>query len=387
MKLLLALIPLLFFSACEKNETTTQSSKELLIEKKSFSQLENEIRDLEEFGDSIYALTNKIIYKIDKKSKQEEEILLPQMLQAEGFCLDGEGNIYVADKGANRVIKLLKSKNYALDTSFSINKSGTAKGKLQEPLDVVYSRYHSNDIFYVLDSANKRIQIFNHVGAYLADFKAEGDNMVGSSNLFICDNKDKVIKKVHYNFLTKKTTQEVIFPLDVPTKITLSSDGLVVTQGQKVLYLQVDGSIKKEIQTEQENFMILSYNDKSDLFEVPQKMSRTTNAKKALPSNLHLAPTTQSESAKQLSKNFVTYYLQGNTQALENIASKELLEKLQKSSQQLKELFKQVTKYKEEIYFHNKKAVVTLETVNEKKLLKFYFVWDETRWQLIKVVK
>ena len=284
-------------------------------------------------------------------NKSEETPVVEKFTGNERYTFDFEGNKYIADSLNNRIVKLTKASNFTTQENF-IDAIGSAKGELSNPLDISFSTYHSKPIFYVLDAGNRRIQIFNHVGAYLADFEAEGESMAGSSDIIVCNNKKREVIKMHYNFLTHQVSREKLYTLKEDAHVSLSSEGIILTQAKKTLYLQLDGKVIKEIK------------------------------------NSKLAPARTSSSVTALSKKFVEAYTQKDEATLLSITDKALLQKLEGKKELLHTLFTNVENYEEYIYFNNQKAKVTLTIKQNAKEfnLQFYFVWTKNRWQLKEIV-
>lgn len=79
--------------------------------------------------------------------------------------IDSRDNIYVVEKGQNRVLKMSKDGNITLVIG---------EGLLSEPGGV----FADNDYIYVADSANKRIAVFNTNGEYIKEIVRPVSNLL-----------------------------------------------------------------------------------------------------------------------------------------------------------------------------------------------------------------
>ncbi|HIE45942.1 MAG TPA: hypothetical protein EYP87_07255, partial [Flavobacteriaceae bacterium] len=208
----------------------------------------SDVQDLEEYAGHIYALTGSSLIKISETNSSQTEIInLSGLSGAKGFTFDSDGNIFVADTGNNKVVKYLASNNYSLDSSFRADTSGSGKGELNSPVDVTVSGVGNSIRVFVLDAGNNRIQIFNQVGAYLADFDgsttAEGKlnnplNMIGGGNMIISDNG--MVRELSYDEISKTESGRKILTLASLGKVTYSSDGLLVPDNTNKQFIFFD---------------------------------------------------------------------------------------------------------------------------------------------------
>lgn len=131
-----------------------------------------------------------------------------------GLDVDGEGNVWVADKGNNRVEKFNSAGEFILTFGNEVDKTnhgnictaasgdtcgwgvaGAANGQFNEPLDVATT--NTGDL-WVTDGANNRVQKFNSKGEYLTQFGATGTgsgqftepwgiDITSSGNIWVAD--------------------------------------------------------------------------------------------------------------------------------------------------------------------------------------------------------
>ncbi|MEW5883723.1 MAG: hypothetical protein AB1725_05820 [Armatimonadota bacterium] len=89
-----------------------------------------------------------------------------------GLAVDASHNLYVADKGRNRVLKLSPDGSQILLQLARLDhhgrpKSGSGPGEFKKPWDVAVD---GNGDIYAADSGNGRIQVFNSSGTFLRQF-------------------------------------------------------------------------------------------------------------------------------------------------------------------------------------------------------------------------
>ncbi len=166
-----------------------------------FSSITDTIVDLEEYDGTIYALTWNKFYKISTRDESNiETIDVPGISGPQGLTVDLDGNVFIADTGNNRIVKLLQSTGYTPDTVISTDGSfgtpGTGNGQFDQPRDVSVYEVGDQQQIYVLDSGNNRVQKFDSHGVYITQFDGSTTpggklnnplNMIGAPNLVITD--------------------------------------------------------------------------------------------------------------------------------------------------------------------------------------------------------
>lgn len=125
-------------------------------------------------SDKYYILSNdNNVYEVDETLNQiTKSIPLSNISSPQGFFVDLEGDLFIADTGSDRIIKFSRSSGY--QQSLAFGKSGTGNGELQQPMDVVVEAKGEQQKIYVLDAGNNRVQVFNYVGAWLYAFDGSG---------------------------------------------------------------------------------------------------------------------------------------------------------------------------------------------------------------------
>jgi hypothetical protein len=348
------------------------------------------VQDLEEYAGYIYALTGSSLVKISEdNSSQTETINLSGLSGAKGFAFDSDGNIFVADTGNNKVAKYLASNNYSLDSSFRADTGGAGRGELNSPVDVTVSGVGNSIRVFVLDAGNNRIQIFNQVGAYLADFDgsttAEGKlsnplNMIGAGSMIISDGG--MIRELSYNEVSKNESGRKILALASLGKVTYSSDGLLVPDNtnKQFIFFDINGVIKKQLPTTTGNLIGMSYENNHQLLQVKSGGATVEHT---------YVPKTSPQSApKALAEKFVKAYLDGDDATMLSLTSKANIDRLKKIDTKVKEAFTGMTSYRERIYMNGLKAVAngtTIVSVGEVNI-QFNFNWASNKWSLSSIL-
>lgn len=349
------------------------------------------VEDLEAYGAYVYALTGSSLVKIPENNLSDTSTInLSGLSGAKGFTFDSKGNIFVADTAANKVVKYLASNNYQEDSSFKADKSGSEKGELNAPVDVTTSGIGENIRIFVLDAGNNRIQMLNHVGAYLADFDgsttAEGKlnnplNMVGGGNsMIISDNG--MVRELSYDEISKKESGRKLLTLSSLGKVTYTFDGLLVPDNtnKQFTFFDINGVIKKQLPTSTGNLIGLSYESNHQLL---QAKNAGANAE-----HTYVPKTAPLSAPKALAEKFVKAYLDGDDATMLSLISKAKIDRLKKIDTKVREAFNGMTSYSERIYMHGLKAVVngtTTVSVGEVKI-KFYFNWFNNSWTLSEIL-
>ncbi|MBU1668730.1 hypothetical protein KKC13_09950 [bacterium] len=83
-------------------------------------------------------------------------------------------------------------------------------------------------------------------------------------------------------------------------------------------------------------------------------------------------------------KRFVSAYLAENEALMQQITSKQMINKLKTVDDEVKDYFGKITSYHEMLYFHDLKALVI--AVSQGEEIKFYFSWSGSRWILDRVL-
>ncbi len=257
---------------------TTQKNTSLDVKEKpteaKIDAVTEQINDLERFGGYIWALSDTLIYKIDENNESKVmTISLSGVSNPQGFTIDSNGDIIIADTGNNKIIKLSKSSNYS-SKILEFGVAGNANGQLQEPKDVTVSGISQEQEIYVLDSGNHRIQIFNSSGAYLNKIDnansglsfTKTQNIIGSSTITLFDNnKIQEVEVTVSNAISKFTITDKFSDI---SKIGESTNGIVFYDKtkNKIVFLYPNGKIAKQIDSSEEFNILVAFNDNFTLY-------------------------------------------------------------------------------------------------------------------------
>lgn len=93
----------------------------------------------------------------------------------QGLTADGAANLYVADRGNDRIVKLSPDGTQVLLQLAKFDnhgrpRPGSGPGEFKKPWDVAVD---SNGDIYAADSGNRRIQVFNSAGGFLRQFGSD----------------------------------------------------------------------------------------------------------------------------------------------------------------------------------------------------------------------
>jgi DNA-binding beta-propeller fold protein YncE len=112
----------------------------------------------------------------------------PQQFQSpQGIALDRQGNVYVADTGNHRVVKVSPEGQVLL----TFGREGNGEGEFVEPVDLVVE---ADDKIVVMDADNGRLQRFSPDGSFQASFGTNlttyhprGLGMDAAGDLYVSD--------------------------------------------------------------------------------------------------------------------------------------------------------------------------------------------------------
>jgi DNA-binding beta-propeller fold protein YncE len=110
------------------------------------------------FNSSMWGLG---VYGLDGPPEQ-------QLKHPTGICANSAGDVYVADTGNHRVVRL-HNPGSQLEYVSAIGDSGSAPGQFRNPRQVAMD---SHGAVYVSDSGNNRVQVFDQHGIFMFAFGA-----------------------------------------------------------------------------------------------------------------------------------------------------------------------------------------------------------------------
>jgi len=210
--------------------------------------------------DSNYLFTGDSVQEVNSTSNTIiKNIPIANMNNADGFFVDMDDNIWVANTGDNKIVKFDKTKNYQATLTFG--KAGSAKEELNQPKDIVVSGKGEEQKIYVLDAGNNRIQVFDYLGVWLYSFDGSTTptgklknptSMIGyyEQPLFIVDSGNKAIRVLQCSMGSEEHEVSVIkenLSSDIG-KISLDSSLIVPDKGNKKIFLfNPNGNLRSSI--------------------------------------------------------------------------------------------------------------------------------------------
>ncbi len=108
-----------------------------------------------------------------------ETITLPGVSNPQGMALGFGENLYIADTGNHRVLKLKASDNgyipdVIISPSGAFGSQGTGMAQFQSPEDVALGKINGRVVIFVADTSNNRIQRFSATGSFEIAFDGTG---------------------------------------------------------------------------------------------------------------------------------------------------------------------------------------------------------------------
>ncbi|NPA60494.1 MAG: hypothetical protein GXO30_08585 [Epsilonproteobacteria bacterium] len=241
----------------QKNISLDVKAKPIVQELSSLSSLD--VIDMQIFSnEKYYILTDSAVYEINTSNDIVKTINI-NANNPEGFFVDLDENIFIANTGANQVIRLSKADSYQQTMAFG--STGSAKGEFNQLKDLVIEDRGENQKIYVLDAGNNRIQVFNYVGAYLYSFDGSSTptgklnnptSMVGyfAQPLVIVDSGNGVIRTLQCSQGQQEHEVSVIkdgISSDIG-KISIGNNLIVADKGaKKILFFQNNYWLKKSL--------------------------------------------------------------------------------------------------------------------------------------------
>lgn len=158
-----------------------------------------------------------------------------------GFAFDSLDNIYIANTGADNILKYNSNGDYITNIAFS----GIIDGALLGPSALAID---NSDKLYVADTGNNRISVFNNNGEFLLSFASTGTGdgelfrpsgiAVNDTSVYVADTGNARIVQfdVYGNYVS--TIENEMF--DEPRGLSFSTDGnLFIADGERVYYYNI----------------------------------------------------------------------------------------------------------------------------------------------------
>jgi len=334
---------------------------------KQLSTLSNlNVIDMQIFSsDKYYILTDTAVYEVNSTNDIINTINI-NANNPEGFFVDQDENIFIANTGANQIIELSKVNGYQQTMAFGTY--GSANGEFNQPKDLVVEGSGEQQKIYVLDAGNNRVQVFNYVGAYLYSF--DGSNtptgklnnptsMVGyfAQPLTIVDSGNKVIRTLQ---CTKGQPEHEISVIkdeissDIG-KITIGNSLIVPDKGaKKLLFFQNNYWLQKSLDVDKVPNIAISHDGLNIL---------VANEGESGIKELQIKPDPKGAEPIDVAKKFVQALIDGDRDTVEKLLgyNERNINFIYSNQDRLNkaiELYKQIQYWKKQIYYNSSYAIV-----------------------------
>ena len=177
-----------------------------------------------------------------------------------GLAIDSRNTLFIADSGNNRVVV----SNVDGDSFKSFGTYGADRKEFVLPSDVALGQNKDQQqLIFVADTYNHRIQVLNHIGLFVAKFGSEGtghscfkfpQGVTTSTDglVFVSDTGNKRIQVFSPNWKFLHIFDELIpekLPISKPLRITASEDNYILIADQKgVIIANSRGELIKVIE-------------------------------------------------------------------------------------------------------------------------------------------
>lgn len=206
-------------------------------------------------------------YLVEDGSLQQT-IALPGVANPRGIAVDEDDNLYVADTGNNRVLKLLEGSGYLPDLAISPDGTfgtlGSGPGELNAPMDVAVAKDANGDLkIFVADTGNNRVQRFNLVGVFEQNLSTDpgAPGMLSPSGIIAFHGGGLLVSDTGNNVVRVLTSDgELIRDLgapgsepgqfSAPTHLSQSAKGLLVadTGNSRLQRMRLDGALLRVLE-------------------------------------------------------------------------------------------------------------------------------------------
>jgi hypothetical protein len=126
---------------------------------------------------------NKSMWDLDVYGLHEKDE--QRLSQPHGICANSRGDVYVADSGNNRIVRLFNPA-HKLEYITAIGGVGDEPGRFLYPLQVALD---SHGMLYISDTGNHRIQVFDRENRFQYTFNNFG-KMVNPNGLAVTDRNE-----------------------------------------------------------------------------------------------------------------------------------------------------------------------------------------------------
>jgi hypothetical protein len=205
--------------------------------------------------------------------------------------------------------------------------------------------------------------------------------MIGAPDLTITDSGNRIVRQLSFNRSENIETGSVITALNNMSKVTYSSNGIVVADNanKELLYLFNSGELINKLPISQPVSVAIGYERNHQLLYQP--IGETTLK------HLFVEKTAKQAGPTALAKKFVQAYLDDNEAVMLEITTQRWIARLNKQDTKVREVFTNISTYDETIYMHGLQATVFVKTLfnNQDVTIKMNFVWANGQWVLNRV--
>jgi len=248
------------------------------------------VDDIEEsiYWDKLFILSDNIIYIFSFDDTLISKIIPSDVVDLKGIAVDESDNLYLADAGNDKVIRLLKENDYkpdeTLSSTGSFGETGIEDGQFDKPIDIFTDGDGEYLRMFVLDNGNKRIQVFDHIGTHLKSFNGEGAksgklvNPVAltthSGAVVVTDAGANLIRTFFQGGGEQDSFGKDI--LSTPSKTTVMHDGTMLvsdTNNKRIVYFNTVGEIEKIMKIDAEPVNALDFVEQREKIYLTYKNS------------------------------------------------------------------------------------------------------------------
>jgi hypothetical protein len=239
--------------------TTDEQSSVILVKALPSVEIKDLIKedvvDIELHDNKVFALTKNMLYHFPVSAPLKiEKIKVNGLSKPQGFGIDKDGNVYIANTGRHQIIKLRKDDDYkTTKRTLMLGKKGKKLGELNKPIDISITKSKSNNRLYVLDGGNNRVQVLTDKGSYLEHFDASltknGSfnsplNIVNAPNFIISDSGNRQLRQ--FNYINNQYHESSLYTGKTIGKVTGDSPEFMISdEGQINVVQRFDGIVKE----------------------------------------------------------------------------------------------------------------------------------------------
>ena len=171
-----------------------------------------------------------------------------------GIAVDGKGDVWVTDSGANRVVEYSKSGRRLRE----FGRGGSGTGVLNDPTAIAVD---ASGNVYVADTGNNRVEEFSALGRFLRSYSTangvgfenpQGVAVDGKGNVYISDTENNRVVEfsptgVYVQAVTKSMTGPEGLSIDAAGDLWVANAGQYDEGGEQAVELSTSGSVLIQI--------------------------------------------------------------------------------------------------------------------------------------------